>query len=292
MKIKFDKYHCRLGKAEHTILVPRDIDVLQWNTIGLDWGNELIGDRRALYALMYTCAILTFDEMKIVYFPIKKNEKLYEKFWDYRHDVVFTCNKSGLHTADWKKYRQMISKMPPESYEFYYDRDRIDLFAQEYKDNYYKVMDKREKTCVGYEKDQFDTWIVAMDKFAFLSGYENLRKLADRNLELEFIKCGEYPPYDIFLTYELSTRLFHSYKAAYCYGFMFYDPSLHRQKELYEAARKPEAPKVFPKKKKLELNEHDTTKTRGQIKKINESIAKKKRKKKNDTTDKLRNGTR
>ncbi|WP_026511917.1 hypothetical protein [Butyrivibrio sp. LC3010] len=291
MIFKFDKYHCRLGRAEHTILIPRDIDVLQWNTIGLDWGNELIGDRKALYALMYSCVVLTFDEEKLIYFPIRGNKELKKDFWDYRHDVVFTTNKSGLHTADWKEYRNMIRKMKPESYEFVYDRKRMDFIAEDYAENYYKVADSRKRKCIGYEKDQFETWFVAMDRYAYLDGYRNLRKMADRNLELEFIKCGEYPPYDIFLTYEINIRKGMSYNEAFCYGYMFYDPSLHRQKEEYEKANKPAPFVPFPKKKKLEVNEHDTTKKKREIKNINETLRNKKRKKNNDTTDKLRDGT-
>ncbi|ADL35808.1 hypothetical protein bpr_III120 [Butyrivibrio proteoclasticus B316] len=74
MKIKFDKYHIRLRNAEHTILIPRNTSSIHWNAVGGEWGKELIGDREALYALLYACAVLTYDHNKIIYFPIKGNE--------------------------------------------------------------------------------------------------------------------------------------------------------------------------------------------------------------------------
>ncbi len=286
MNIKFDKYRICLGKAEHTILVPKGIDTLQWNTIGSDWGNELIGDRSALYAVMYTCAVLMFDERKLIYFPIRKNKKLDESFWDYSHDVVFTCNKSNFHVDDWKEYRRIMTKMKPETYEFSYDRKRIDEISAP-KDEEWHEYKKRERAVVGYEKDKFETWFVAMDSKAYSRGYHELRKLADKQLEQSFIKNREYPPYEIFLTYELTGRYNKSYYEEFCYCFMFYDPALVAKAKEFEEAKKAAAP-VFTKteKKKLMINDHDTTKTKRQIKNANYTLKNKsKKKKKEDLQD-------
>ena len=103
MKIKFDKYHIRLRNAEHTILIPRNTASIHWSAVGnREWGNELISDREALYALLYSCAVLTYDHNKIIYFPIMNNKSDGENFLNYRHDLVLTTYKSGLHVDDWK----------------------------------------------------------------------------------------------------------------------------------------------------------------------------------------------
>ena len=291
MKIKFDKYYLRLGRSEQTILIPHDIDVLQWNTIGDEWGNELIGNRKALYAMMYTCAVLMFDHKKIIYFPIRRNESLNEAFWDYRHDVVFTCHQSNLHVKDWKEYRKKIRRMTPETYEFDYDRKRFDELSEpgEFDPALYA---KRVKTCQGYEKDMFDTWFVAMDGKAYSDGYNSLRKFADRQLEMEFIKGDGGGPYDIFLSYEIVERLHKGYREAFCYCFMFYEPGLLPKVKAYSEKQKANK-KTFPQKEKRQLivNDHDTTKTKRQIKNANIRVKKKKKEvKRDDITDKLRDG--
>lgn len=277
MKIKFDKYHIRLRNAEHTILIPRNTSGIHWNAVGGEWGKELIGDREALYALLYACAVLTYDHNKIIYFPIKGNELNEEDFLNYKHDVVFTTYKSGLHVSDWKEYRQIIRKMTPQTYTFDYDRKRIDAHAKEVEDQdfwHYKV---RERTCVGYEKDAFDTWFTALDGQAYLSGYGTLRKMADRPLENEFVKCQDYLPYETFLTYEPATRHGGSYNEKYCYGFMFYDTSLVPAMKAYMEKIRSEK-KFDEKKKKLVVNEHDTTKTKSDLRNIR--VARKKKTKK------------
>lgn len=267
MKIKFDKYHIRHGNAEHTILIPQNTSGIHWNAVGSGWGNELIGDREALYALLYSCAVLTYDHNKIIYFPIKKNRLNEADFLNYKHDLVFTTYKSGLHVSDWKKYRQTIRKMAPQTYTFVYDRKRIDAHAREFKgqeDWHYKV---RERTCVGYEKDAFDTWFVALDGQAYLSGYGTLREMADRPLENEFVKCQGYPPYETFLTYEPATKHGGEYTDKYCYGFMFYDTSLVPAMKAYIKKIREEK-KPDGKKKNLIINEHDTTKTKSNLRNI------------------------
>ena len=277
MKIKFDKYHIRLRNAEHTILIPRDTSGIHWNAVGGEWGKELIGDREALYALLYSCAVLSYDHNKIIYFPIKGNKLNEEDFLNYKHDVVLTTYKSGLHVSDWKEYRQIIRKMKPQTYNFDYDRKRIDAHAKEVEDQdfwHYKV---RERTCVGYEKDAFDTWFTALDGQAYLSGYGALREMADRPLENEFVKYQDYPPYRTFLTYEPSTRHGDSYSDKYCYGFMFYDTSLVPAMKAYMEKIRSEK-KFDEKKKKLVINEHDTTKTKSDLRNIR--VAKKKKTKK------------
>ena len=277
MKIKFDKYHIRLRNAEHTILIPHHTSGIHWNAIGGEWGNELIGNRQALYALLYACAVLTYDHEKIIFFPIKNNKLDEDIYLDYRHDLVLTTYKSGLHVSDWKEYRQIIRRMTPETYVFAYDRKRIDGHAKELENMDYWHYKVRERKCIGYEKDAFDTWFVALDGEAYLSGYGTLREMADRPLENEFVKCMTYPPYETFLTYEAARRQVGDYHDKYCYGFMFFDESLYPAMKAYMEERKA-ARKFDEKKKKLVINEHDTTKTKSDLRNIR--VAKKKKIKK------------
>ncbi len=291
MKVKFNKYYLRLGRSEQTILIPNDIETLQWNTIGDEWGNELIGNRKALYALMYTCAVLMFDHKKVIYFPIRGNDPLNEEFWDYRHDVVFTCYQSNLHVSDWKDYKKKMNRMKPETYEFVYDRKRFDKISESEEFDP-ALRAKRVRTCQGYETDMFDTWFVAMDSKAYSDGYNTLRKLADRHLEKGFIEGGS-GLYDIFLTYEICERHHKRYNEEFCYCFMFYDPKLLSKVEAYkEKVNANKKSFLKNEERKLIVNEHDTTKTKREIKKVNTNRKKKKKEvRADDTTDKLRDGT-
>ena len=101
--------------------------------------------------------------------------------------------------------------------------------------------------------------------------------MADRPLENEFVKCQDYPPYETFLTYEPATRHGGSYNEKYCYGFMFYDTSLVSAMKAYMEKIRSEK-KFDEKKKKLVVNEHDTTKTKSDLRNIR--VAKKKKTKK------------
>ena len=133
---------------------------------------------------------------------------------------------------------------------------------------------------------------MALDSQAYCSGYGILRKMADRPLENEFVKCQGYPPFDTFFTYEPAAKHGGYYSDKYCYGFMFCDISLLPAMKAYmDKARAKK--KIDEPKKKLVVNEHDTTKSKSDLRNIR--VTKEKKTKKEelqyDITDKLRDGT-
>lgn len=77
MKIKFKKYEARLKGHNYEVLIPYDTEQLWITGYGnRHWGLNWEGDRKGLESMMYSAAVLgLYPENKLVYFPIRKNEK-------------------------------------------------------------------------------------------------------------------------------------------------------------------------------------------------------------------------
>lgn len=205
-KIKFQKYTVRFKGHTYDILISPVIDEL-WilNYGNKHWGTVWDGNRQSLESVMYAAAVLGFNPTeKIVYFPIRKNEKAdyyrlnnrepwYRDSMADEYDLIFTTHQVALQRSEWTKIRKTFRYLKPETYTLRYDRERTArYFEASIKQWEYSKASKKEyevETVVG------DTLFYVFSRRIFQAVYLLLEEFLRKDLETKFLK-GEIPPFD------------------------------------------------------------------------------------------------
>lgn len=157
MKVKFRKYRVSIKGRPYCILIPHNIEQLWLNNYGkVVYGTFWDGNRAALEAIMYSCAVLGFDPNKIIYFPVRNNPAagIYLDGEAWRggcyadpYDMIFMSHHIQFPRCRWKRAKQMMAAQKPQTYILDYRTQRTEQYFRE-------SVRKAEKTAAYYRKEQ------------------------------------------------------------------------------------------------------------------------------------------
>lgn len=205
-KIKFKQYHVQFKGHKYDILIPPVTDQL-WiiNYGNKHWGTIWAGNRQSLESVMYAAAVLGFNPTdKIIYFPIRKNEKAdYYRInnrepWSKdsmvdEYDMIFTTHQVPLQRSEWTEIRKMFRYLKPETYTLCYDRERtVRYFEDSMKRWEHSKASKKE-----YEIETVvdDTLFYVFSRRIFQAVYLSFEEFLRKDLETEFME-SEFQPFD------------------------------------------------------------------------------------------------
>lgn len=204
-KIKFKQYRVHFKGHNYEILIPPVTDQL-WilNYGNQHWGTIWSGNRQSLESVMYAAAVLGFNPTdKIIYFPIRKNEKAdyyrinnrepwYRDSMVDEYDLIFTTHQVPLKRSEWTEIRKTFRYLKPETYTLCYDRERTV--------NYFEDTMKRWEHSKASQKEYEietvvdDTLFYVFSRRIFQAVYLSFEEFLREDLETEFME-GEILPF-------------------------------------------------------------------------------------------------
>lgn len=203
MKIKFDKYMVAVKNRPYCILIPKNIQQLWPNNYGnTHYGTFWDGNRDALNAMIYSCAVLGFDPNKIIYFPVRNNPvgELYMRSDGESdvdpYDMVFLNHHIQFPRCKWKQVKRMMEKQRPQTYIIDYRETRTVQYFQDSIENSSKSgACYKEKRPI--EELRGDNLFYVFSKMQFREMYLNIHEFLQEDLEGEiqhWLEQGCLPP--------------------------------------------------------------------------------------------------
>lgn len=203
-KIKFKLYRVHYKGHNYEILIPLVTDQL-WITYydNKHWGSMWDGNRKSLESVMYATVILGFNPTnKIIYFPIRKNEK--PEGYKRRnrklrggysivdgYDMIFTTHQVPFQRSDWKEIKKTFRYLKEETYTLCYDRERTVDYFKRSKDRWEYSADSKKEYEIETVQDA--TVFYVFSRRIFQSMYLSFDEFLERDLETEFLE-NEFAP--------------------------------------------------------------------------------------------------